>query len=57
MEIISPDHLRALMDWMIPSLPYPWCQPEDIVQSMPSVVELVPIAHYLREIRSIPPDF
>jgi len=45
------------MDWMIPSLPYPWCQPEDIVQSMPSVVELVPIAHYLREIRSIPPDF
>jgi hypothetical protein len=56
MEIISADHLGAVMDW-ITSLPYPWCQPEDIVQSMPSVVELAPIAHYLREIRSIPPDF
>ena len=55
MEIISPDQVEAIMGW-IAGLPYPWCDPEDILHSKPDVVELAPIADYLREVRSIPPE-
>jgi hypothetical protein len=55
MKIISSDHLRQVMEW-ITSLSYPWCRPEDVLENMPDTAELAPIADYLREVRSIPPD-
>lgn len=55
MQIFPTEELDRIMNW-ITSLPYPWCGPEEAVKNMPVIDDLAPIARYLKEVRSIPPE-
>jgi len=56
MQILSANNLDRIMGW-ITNLPYPWCEPEIAVRSMPDIEGLAPIAGYLKEVRLVPPEY
>ncbi|AZO46841.1 MAG: hypothetical protein EOS58_16165 [Mesorhizobium sp.] len=55
MQIFPADKLDRIMGW-ITNLPYPWCEPGEMMREMPRLEGLAPIQRYLKEIRPIPPE-
>lgn len=49
MEVLPATELGSIMGW-ITNLPYPWCRPDEVVQSMPRLTALAPIERYLKEL-------
>jgi hypothetical protein len=46
MQILPAGELAPIMSW-IGRLPYPWCQPDEVVAAMPRLEQLSPIERYL----------
>ncbi|TAJ88327.1 hypothetical protein [Reyranella sp.] len=55
MQVLPASELDRIMSW-ITSLPYPWCQPDEVVRTMPRIEELAPVERYLKEARLNPPS-
>ena len=52
MQVFPASELDTIMHWLC-GLPYPWCKPEDALDSMPRLEGLTAIETYLRQVRLI----
>jgi hypothetical protein len=46
MQVLSPDCLRPVMDWLS-NLPYPWCPADEAINGIPDLAGLKPIFNFI----------